>query len=55
MADKKGLSDKVKGEAKDQAGNAKDDPKMQRDAKKDKVKGEVQNKTGDAKRQDEEK
>ncbi|MFG6117068.1 CsbD family protein [Halobacillus sp. MO56] len=56
MKDKKGLSDKVKagvskakGEMKDQAGNAKNDPKMQAEGKNEKDKGEFQKKTGEMK------
>ncbi|WP_028784915.1 CsbD family protein [Thalassobacillus devorans] len=53
MADKKGLSEKMKagvsktkGEFKDQVGNAKNDPKMQAEGKNEKDKGEFQKKTG---------
>ncbi|GGD01616.1 stress response protein CsbD [Thalassobacillus devorans] len=56
MADKKGLSDKMKagvskakGEIKDQVGNAKNDPKMQAEGKNEKDKGEFQEKKSEMK------
>ncbi|MDQ0220251.1 CsbD family protein [Peribacillus cavernae] len=38
----KSTVNKVKGEAKDQAGNAKNDPELQSEGKKDKLKGKIQ-------------
>jgi uncharacterized protein YjbJ (UPF0337 family) len=56
MNDNNGLSDKiksgvskVKGEVKDQIGNATDNPRLQAEGKKDKLKGEVQEKIGELK------
>lgn len=56
MAEQEGLSDKiksavskVKGEAKDQIGNATDDPKLQAEGKKDKAKGKIQEKVAEKK------
>lgn len=61
MADKKGLSDKVKGavnrtkgEVKDQVGNATNDPKLQAKGKKDKTKGTIQDEIGESKKEQEE-
>ncbi|WP_112179385.1 MULTISPECIES: CsbD family protein [Paraliobacillus] len=58
MADKKGLSDKVKstinkakGEIKDQFGNATDDPKLQAKGKKDKAKGAIQDEVSESKKE----
>ena len=45
----KSVVSKAKGEAKDQAGNATDNTKMQAEGKKDKMKGDAQNATGEAK------
>lgn len=50
LSDKiKGGVSKVKGEVKDQVGNATDNPRLQAEGKKDKLKGEVQDKIGDLK------
>ncbi|CAM3865289.1 CsbD family protein [Alkalicoccus chagannorensis] len=56
MADQEGWSDKIKGkvskikgEVKDQVGNATEDKDMERDGKKDKAKGEFQDQSGEAK------
>lgn len=53
MADTNGLSDKIKGgvskikgEIKDQVGNATDNTSLQADGKKDKLKGAIQQKIG---------
>ncbi len=60
MSNKKGLSDKVKstvnkvkGEAKDQIGNATDNSKMQADGKQDKLKGNLQENIGESKEKQE--
>lgn len=45
----KGTISKVKGELKDQFGNATDDKKIQSEGKKDKIKGSMQHATGEAK------
>lgn len=45
----KGAVNKVKGEVKDQVGNAMNNTKLQADGKKDKVKGEVQERIGESK------
>lgn len=45
----KGAVNKVKGEAKDQYGNATGDAKLQAEGKMDKMKGKVQDKIGDFK------
>ncbi|MBB6671646.1 CsbD family protein [Cohnella nanjingensis] len=48
MSDKvKGAVNKAKGEAKDQWGNATDNPKLQAEGKWDKAKGEVQHRIGE--------
>lgn len=50
MSDKlKSTVNKVKGEAKDQWGNATDDPSLQMEGKTDKAKGNVQEAIGDFK------
>ncbi|WP_173915302.1 CsbD family protein [Halobacillus sp. Marseille-Q1614] len=56
MADRNGLSDKVKGnvnktkgEVRDQVGNAKNDPEMQSKGKKDRAKGDMQKGIGNFK------
>lgn len=45
----KGAVNKVKGEAKDQFGNATDNAKMQAEGKVDKLKGEAQQEVGEFK------
>lgn len=45
----KGIVNKVKGEAKDQFGNATDDPMLQAEGKLDKLKGEAQQEIGEFK------
>ncbi|WOV87728.1 CsbD family protein [Sporosarcina oncorhynchi] len=45
----KGAVNKVKGEAKDQYGNATGDAKLQAEGKLDKLKGNLQDKVGDFK------
>ena len=45
----KGAINKIKGEAKDQIGNATNDRDLQAEGKKDKVKGKAQEKVGKAK------
>ena len=47
--DLKGLGNKLKGEAKEQVGNATNDPKLQAEGKLDKLKGSVQEKVADVK------
>ncbi|ALC87060.1 MULTISPECIES: CsbD family protein [Bacillaceae] len=50
LSDKlKGTVNKVKGETKDQIGNATDDRSLQADGKLDKLKGEAQKTVGEAK------
>ena len=50
LSDKvKGTVNKTKGEAKDQFGNATNDPKLQAEGKFDKLKGEVQEEVGELK------
>lgn len=45
----KAAINKIKGEAKDQIGNATNDPDLQAEGKKDKLKGKAQEKVGKAK------
>lgn len=45
----KGTASKVKGEIKDQIGNATDNAKLQAEGKADKLKGEAQEKIGEVK------
>ncbi|AMQ08228.1 MULTISPECIES: CsbD family protein [Sporosarcina] len=45
----KGTVNKVKGETKDQIGNATNDPSLQAEGKFDKLKGEAQKKIGELK------
>lgn len=45
----KGTVNKIKGEAKDQLGNAVGDPSLQAEGKLDKMRGHVQEKIGDLK------
>ncbi|SHN23397.1 CsbD family protein [Gracilibacillus kekensis] len=55
MSDKiKGAVSKAKGEAKDQIGNATNDPKMQAEGKLDKKKGKVQDNIGESKNKEDE-
>ncbi|PLS17570.1 CsbD family protein [Bacillus sp. M6-12] len=50
LSDKvKGTVNKIKGETKDQIGNASGNKEMQADGKKDKMKGSFQNTIGEAK------
>lgn len=50
MSDKvKGTVNKAKGEAKDQYGNATNNPNLQAEGKKDKAKGDLQEKVGKTK------
>ncbi|SDI64491.1 CsbD family protein [Natribacillus halophilus] len=51
----KGAVNKVKGESKDQIGNATDNTKLQGEGKKDKAKGAAQDEVGEAKKKEEKK